>query len=197
MKQRLVGILLFNEVEVLDFAGPFEVLSIASFKEEEEIKPFKVVTVSETGEMITARNGLQVQPSYSFNNAPCFDILIVPGGLGARQTEIHNENVIAWIKQQDRTTEYTTSVCTGALLLGKAGLLNGKKATTHWASYERLKNEFPEVDVIKNVKFVDEGKTITSGGISAGITMAFHLVEKLVGEEQKIQTANRMEYDLI
>ncbi|WP_445506211.1 DJ-1/PfpI family protein [Niallia sp. 03190] len=197
MKQRLVGILLFNEVEVLDFAGPFEVLSIASFKEEEEIKPFKVVTVSETGEMITARNGLQVQPSYSFNNAPCFDILIVPGGLGARQTEIHNENVIAWIKQQDRTTEYTTSVCTGALLLGKAGLLNGKKATTHWASYERLKNEFPEVDVIKNVKFVDEGKIITSGGISAGITMAFHLVEKLVGEEQKIQTANRMEYDLI
>ncbi|MFT8320464.1 MAG: DJ-1/PfpI family protein [Bacillus sp. (in: firmicutes)] len=197
MKQRTVGILLFEEVEVLDFAGPFEVLSIASFKEDHERKPFKVTTVSETGEIITARNGLQVKPTYSFNNAPNFDILIVPGGPGARQTEIHNEKLIDWINQQNRSTEYTTSVCTGALLLGKAGLLDGKKATTHWASYERLEKEFPQVDVIKQVKFVDEGRIITSGGISAGIIMAFHLVEKLVGEEEKKQTAKRMEYDLI
>ncbi|WP_445491184.1 DJ-1/PfpI family protein [Niallia sp. 03133] len=197
LRQRSVGILLFDDVEVLDFAGPFEVLSITSFSEELEIKPFKVETVSETGKMITARNGLQVTPTYSFQNAPFFDILIVPGGPGARQTEIHNDNVIAWIKQQDQRTEYTTSVCTGALLLGTAGLLNGRKATTHWASYERMERKFPMVDVIKEVKFVDEGKIITSGGISAGIAMSFHLVEKLLGEEAKKRTAKRMEYDLI
>ncbi|HDR5352669.1 TPA: DJ-1/PfpI family protein [Bacillus thuringiensis] len=193
MNKWSVGIFLFNEVEVLDFAGPFEVFSVTEVNEE---KPFTVYTVSENGEMITARNGLKVQPDYSIENLPPVDILIIPGGLGAREYEIKNEIVIKWIRQQMKEVKLMTSVCTGALLLAKAGLLEGLKATTHWASIEKFKNEFQNVEVIENVKFVDEGHIITSAGISAGINMAFHIVENLLGVHVAEDTAKRMEYDI-
>ncbi|WP_312092129.1 DJ-1/PfpI family protein [Niallia sp.] len=189
-----VGIFLFNDVEVLDFAGPFEVFSVTT--KEDGTKPFLVKTISENGQMIHARNGLKVLPDYSFDTMPKFDILIIPGGPGAREREVHNENVIQWISQQMDVVELMTSVCTGALLLAKVGLLDGKKATTHWASLERLEKEYPQVSVVKNVKFVDEGKIITSGGISAGINMSFHIVKRLVGAEITKKTAKRMEYDI-
>ncbi|WP_226606867.1 DJ-1/PfpI family protein [Bacillus cereus] len=189
MNKWSVGIFLFNEVEVLDFAGPFEVFSVTEVNEE---KTFTVYTVSENGEMITARNGLKVQPDYSIENLPPVDILIIPGGLGAREYEIKNEIVIKWIRQQMKEVKLMTSVCTGALLLAKAGLLEGLKATTHWASIEKFKN----VEVIENVKFVDEGHIITSAGISAGINMAFHIVKNLLGVHVAEDTAKRMEYDI-
>ncbi|HDX9679054.1 TPA: DJ-1/PfpI family protein [Bacillus cereus] len=193
MNKWSVGIFLFNEVEVLDFAGPFEVFSVTEVNEE---KTFTVYTVSENGEMITARNGLKVQPDYSIENLPPVDILIIPGGLGARKYEIKNEIVIKWIRQQMKEVKLMTSVCTGALLLAKAGLLEGLKATTHWASIEKFKNEFQNVEVIENVKFVDEGHIITSAGISAGINMAFHIVKNLLGVHIAEDTAKRMEYDI-
>jgi len=193
MNKWSVGIFLFNEVEVLDFAGPFEVFSVTEVNEE---KPFTVYTVSENGEMITARNGLKVQPDYSIENLPPVDILIIPGGLGAREYEIKNEIVIKWIRQQMKEVKLMTSVCTGAVLLAKAGLLEGLKATTHWASIEKFKNEFQNVEVIENVKFVDEGHIITSAGISAGINMAFHIVKNLLGVHVAEDTAKRMEYDI-
>ncbi|MEC2490666.1 DJ-1/PfpI family protein [Bacillus cereus] len=188
-----VVIFLFNEVEVFDFAVPFEVFSVTDVNEE---KTFTVYTVSENGEMITARNGLKVQPDYSIENLPPVDILIIPGGLGARKYEIKNEIVIKWIRQQMKEVKLMTSVCTGALLLAKAGLLEGLKATTHWASIEKFKNEFQNVEVIENVKFVDEGHIITSAGISAGINMAFHIVKNLLGVHVAEDTAKRMEYDI-
>lgn len=193
MNKWSVGIFLFNEVEVLDFAGPFEVFSVTEVNEE---KTFTVYTVSENGEMITARNGLKVQQDYSIENLPPVDILIIPGGLGARKYEIKNEIVIKWIRQQMKEVKLMTSVCTGALLLAKAGLLEGLKATTHWASIEKFKNEFQNVEVIENVKFVDEGHIITSAGISAGINMAFHIVKNLLGMHVAEDTAKRMEYDI-
>ncbi|MEF7632993.1 DJ-1/PfpI family protein [Bacillus thuringiensis] len=193
MNKWSVGIFLFNEVEVLDFAGPFEVFSVTEVNEE---KTFTVYTVSENGEMITARNGLKVQPDYSIENLPPVDILIIPGGLGARKYEIKNEIVIKWIRQQMKEVKLMTSVCTGALLLAKAGLLEGLKATTHWASIEKFKNEFQNVEVIENVKFVDEGHIITSAGISAGINMAFHIVKNLLGVHVAEDTTKRMEYDI-
>ena len=193
MNKWSVGIFLFNEVEVLDFAGPFEVFSVTEVNEE---KPFTVYTVSENGEMITARNGLKVQSDYSIENLPPVDILIIPGGLGAREYEIKNEIVIKWIRQQMKEVKLMTSVCTGALLLAKAGLLEGLKATTHWASIEKFKNEFQNVEVIENVKFVDEGHIITSAGISAGINMVFHIVKNLLGVHVAEDTAKRMEYDI-
>ncbi|MGX5701817.1 DJ-1/PfpI family protein [Bacillus cereus] len=193
MNKWSVGIFLFNEVEVLDFAGPFEVFSVTEVNGE---KPFTVYTVSENGEMITARNGLKVQSDYSIENLPPVDILIIPGGLGARKYEIKNEIVIKWIRQQMKEVKLMTSVCTGALLLAKAGLLEGLKATTHWASIEKFKNEFQNVEVIENVKFVDEGHIITSAGIPAGINMAFHIVKNLLGVHVAEDTAKRMEYDI-
>ncbi|MGG8382246.1 DJ-1/PfpI family protein [Bacillus sp. R-CC1] len=193
MNKWSVGIFLFNEVEVLDFAGPFEVFSVTEVNGE---KPFTVYTVSENGEMITARNGLKVQSDYSIENLPPVDILIIPGGLGARKYEIKNEIVIKWIRQQMKEVKLMTSVCTGVLLLAKAGLLEGLKATTHWASIEKFKNKFQNVEVIENVKFVDEGHIITSAGISAGINMAFHIVKNLLGVHVAEDTAKRMEYDI-
>ncbi|KYZ69140.1 DJ-1/PfpI family protein [Bacillus sp. GZT] len=193
MNKWSVGIFLFNEVEVLDFAGPFEVFSITKVHEE---KPFTVYTVSQNGEMITARNGLKVKPDYSIEDLPPVDILIIPGGKGARENEVKNDIIINWVRQQMKEVKLMTSVCTGALLLAKAGLLEGLKATTHWASIQTLKKDFPNVEVMENVKFVDEGHIITSAGISAGINMSFHIVKNLLGVEIAEETAKSMEYDI-
>ncbi|MCX9098197.1 DJ-1/PfpI family protein [Bacillus anthracis] len=193
MNKWSVGIFLFNEVEVLDFAGPFEVFSITKVHEE---KPFTVYTVSQNGEMITARNGLRVQPDYSIEDLPPVDILIIPGGKGARENEVKNDIIINWVRQQMKEVKLMTSVCTGALLLAKAGLLEGLKATTHWASIQTFKKDFPNVEVMENVKFVDEGHIITSAGISAGINMSFHIVKNLLGVEIAEETAKNMEYDI-
>lgn len=194
-KQRMVGILLFDEVEVLDFAGPFEVFSVTTYLGN-DANPFIVKTISETGRAVHARNCLKVQPDYDFSTAPSLDILIIPGGYGAEEVEIHNTALLEWIRRQNDKVELLASVCTGALLLAKAGLLDGKKATTHWLDTDRLQNEFPKVDVQRNKKFVDEGSIITSGGISAGINMSFHIISRFLGVEIARNTAKRMEYDI-
>lgn len=195
LEQKEVGILLFNEVEVLDFAGPFEVFSITTYIECNE-KAFKVHTVAQSKELIKARNGLKIKPDYDFNDAPKFDILIIPGGYGAEEIEIHNPTIINWIKDNINNVDIMASVCTGAFLLAKAGLLNGKQATTHWMDIDRLEKEYITIDVQRNVKFVDETPIITSGGISSGINMSFYIIKKLLGEEVANFTAKRMEYDI-
>ncbi|EGW39459.1 DJ-1/PfpI family protein [Desulfosporosinus sp. OT] len=194
-QQWKIGILLFNEVEVMDFAGPFEVLSITTYPRS-NVKPFDVKTVAQTKETVQTRYGLQVLPDYSFADNPDFDILIIPGGYGAEEIEIHNNILISWIKDQMNKVSIMTSVCTGAFLLAKAGLLDGKRATTHWIDIDRLEKEFADVVVQRGVKYVDEGSIITSGGISAGINMSFFLITKLIGEEIARTTAKRMEYDI-
>ncbi|KZL89173.1 DJ-1/PfpI family protein [Clostridium magnum] len=195
LKQKNVGILLFNEIEVLDFTGPFEVFSITTYTECNE-KPFKVHTVAETKELIKARNGLKIQPDYDFCDAPQFDILIIPGGYGAEEIEIHNPKIINWIKNNMNNVDIMASVCTGAFLLAEAGLLDGKQATTHWMDIDRLEREYTRVKVQRNIKFIDESPIITSGGISAGINMSFYIIKKLLGEEIANITAKRMEYDI-
>lgn len=195
-KQWSIGIFLFDEIEVLDFAGPFEVFSVTTY-EDLTTRAFLVSTVSETGEMIHARNGLNVQPDYSFKNMPTFDILVIPGGPGARETQIQNKRVIEWIANQMNQVSIMTSVCTGAFLLAKAGLLNGKVATTHWLSYDRFESEFPVVTLKRNVKFVDQGNIVTSAGVSSGINMSFHIVKRLLGKDIASKTARGMEYDII
>ncbi|MFA9378343.1 MAG: DJ-1/PfpI family protein [Lachnotalea sp.] len=195
LRQWNIGILLFNEVEVLDFAGPFEVFSITRFPDCNE-KPFEVKTVAQTKDLIIARNGLKIQPDYDFTDSPSFDILIIPGGYGAEMIEIHNETLLTWIKKQSNHVSILASVCTGAFLLAETGLLDGKRATTHWMDIEKLKEEYPEIKVQSDVKFVDENSILTSGGVSAGINMSLYLVYKLVGEEIAVATARRMEYDI-
>ncbi|GAA0409981.1 DJ-1/PfpI family protein [Paenibacillus motobuensis] len=197
MKRWKVGILLFDDVEVLDFAGPFEVFAVTTAKQDdgELYSPFEVTTISEDGEMITARNGLQVQPDYNFGSAPAYDLLVIPGGMGTRGL-VHNKVVVAWIAERFAEVQWMTSVCTGAFLLAEAGLLKGKRATTHWASIQRMRDTYPAVIVEEDVKFVDEDRIVTSAGISAGINMAFHMVNRLLGKEVAKETARRMEYDI-
>lgn len=196
MRSWKVGILLFNEVEVLDFAGPFEVFSLTTYLVSGE-KPFEVSTIAQTKELIRTRNGLQIIPDYCFSDYPCFDILIVPGGYGAEEIEIHNKELLKWIASQMVKVKLMASVCTGAFLLAKAGLLDGKTVTTHWMDIDRLEKEYPDIVVQRDVKFVDEDPIITSGGISAGINMSFYIVQKLLGGEIAKATAKRMEYDIV
>ncbi len=190
-----LGILLFDNVEVLDFAGPFEVFSLAETADGQ--KAFDVKTVSETGGMITAVGGLKVQPGFSFETAPDFEVLIVPGGYGARVEQVNNPAVLDWLKVQAGKTKLIASVCTGAFLLAKTGLLEGRAATTHWAHTDELKQSCPELEVRPHVKFVDQGRIISSGGISAGINMSFYIVKKLVGRAEALATARQMEYDIV
>ena len=198
--KRTVGILLFNEVEVLDFAGPFEVFSLAeNVASASNDKHFKVITIAEHPAPISARNGLKVIPDYSFVNHPEIDVLVIPGGYGAEKVEIHNPVVLDWMIAQASVAELTLSVCTGALLLAKAGLLAGRAATTHWMDLDNLAS-YPDIDVIDNIRYVDASddmrNIVTSAGISAGIHASLYCIEKLVDNQTKRATAHRMEFDI-
>jgi transcriptional regulator GlxA family with amidase domain len=194
MENRLkVGIFVFNEVEVLDFAGPFEVFSLTKNGDD---KLFEVIIIGETHEPITARNGLTILPTAIFKDNLNLDILIIPGGYGAEEIEIKNTTALEWITEQKKKVKILASVCTGALLLAECGILNNKEATTHWMDIDRLEHDYPQIKVVRNKKFVDEGEILTSGGISAGINMSFHIVSRLFGVEIAKNTAKRMEYDI-
>jgi transcriptional regulator GlxA family with amidase domain len=188
-----VGILIFNEVEVLDFAGPFEVFSIAEGLDSEKL--FNVFTIAETKNTILARNGLQVIPAFTINDDVAVDILVVPGGYGAENIEFKNEKLLNWIIEQDKKTMITCSVCTGAIILAETKLLDNREATTHWMDLDRLRKDYPLIKVVDQ-KFVACGKIITSGGISAGINMSLYIIKKLFGSEIFIKTAKRMDYDI-
>lgn len=189
----LVGILLFNEVEVLDFAGPFEVFSITTIDETDN-KAFDVITISQNPGIISARNGLKVMADKRCSEISKLDMLIIPGGYGAEKIEINNTSLISWIAEISSTTIVTASVSTGAFLLAKAGLLNGLKATTHWMDIDDLEKEYPEITVCRNARYVDNDHIVTSAGISAGIEMSLHLLARLCGKDIALNTARRMEY---
>jgi transcriptional regulator GlxA family with amidase domain len=197
MPERTVGILIFDGVEVLDFCGPFEVFATTTLPNidpfDSDAQPFYVITIAETNETVKCTGGLLVQPHFSIDDHPPLDILIVPGGAGTRR-EVTNRRLLDWIAQQDLGTELTTSVCTGAFLLAARGLLDNSPATTHWGSIERLRTDHPSINVIEDVRFVDNGRIITSAGVSAGIDMSLHIVANLLGEEVAATTARRMEY---
>ena len=189
-----VGILIFDEVEVLDFAGPFEVFSITT--DNNEAKLFNVSIIAENNRIINARNGLKVLPDYSLQDVKEIDVLIIPGGFGAETVEFKNKVLLEWIIETNQKTIITASVCTGAIILAETKLLDNRKATTHWMDTDRLKNDYPAIQVVTNTKYVEDGKFITSGGISAGINMSLYIVGKLFGKETAVDTAKRMEYDL-
>jgi transcriptional regulator GlxA family with amidase domain len=196
MNRKEVGILLFENVEVLDFCGPFEVFSITRLDEEkrrEESSPFQVSLVAETKQPIVATGGMRVLPDFDLDDCPELDVLVVPGGLGTRK-EMNNEPLLKWIADRSRQVEILTSVCTGALLLGKAGLLDGKRATTHWRALEWMQELFPKTTVEKELHVVEEGSLFTSAGISAGIDMALKVVCYCYGEAVGRATAKYMEY---
>jgi len=191
-----IGIYLFDGVEVLDFAGPFEVFSTAARvhgrQEPPSPPPFVVVTVGHGPGPIVARGGLRVQPAFGFEDHPELDVVIIPGG--AIDAELERPEFEAWLRRVGSSATITASVCTGAFLLGQAGLLDGKRATTHWEDLEELQRLFPEAEVVDGERWVDQESLVTSAGISAGIDMSLHLVARLEGEELARATAHQMQY---
>ena len=189
--RRTVAILLFDEIEVLDFAGPFEVFAVTD--ELADYQLFRVVTVAADRRAIRARNGLSVNPDHSFADCPHPDILIVPGGFGTRAL-LANPVVIDWIKKINGAAEIVASVCTGSIVLGQAGLLDGLKATTHHECFDLLRRHASTATVIETDRFLDNGRILTAAGISAGIDMSLHLVNRLHGAAIAAKTARYMEY---
>jgi transcriptional regulator GlxA family with amidase domain len=189
--QRSVAILIFPDVEVLDFGGPFEVFSVTG--RDRDPKPFRVRLVAEQPGPVLARNGLSVNPDHTLADCPPADLLLVPGGMGTRPL-MHNATVVDWVRSRAAESELVLSVCTGALILGKAGLLDGLAATTHHGALDLLRQTAPTTDVRENTRFVDNGRVITSGGIAAGIDMALHVVGRLLGADVAAETARYMEY---
>jgi transcriptional regulator GlxA family with amidase domain len=186
-----IGILIFDDVEVLDFCGPFEVFSVTGYQRKK--RPFKIFTVAENS-LVTARNGLSVNPTYLLSDDVRIDILLVPGGMGTRR-EISNTRLIEWIKKQAAQAELVLSVCTGSLLLAKCGLLKGLDVTTHHGAIDLLKKLASDSRVLTDRRFIDNETIILSSGISAGIDMSLYTVAKLLGKEIALETAEHMEYD--
>ena len=187
-----VAILIFDEVEVLDFCGPFEVFSVTGRRG--DTTPFNVYTVAESSRAVAARNNLSVNPAHTFSDCPRPDILLVPGGYGTRR-EMQNAVLTDWVKRSAESAELLLSVCTGALILAKARLLDGLSATTHHGAMQLLMEMAPETEVLQSERVVDNGKVILSAGISAGIDMSLYVVSRLLGEAQAEETARYMEYE--
>ncbi len=200
MKQRKVAILIFERVEVLDFCGPFEVFSVTGRRDGSN--PFDVYTVAE-GTPVSARNNLSINPHHTLETCPPPDILVIPGGGGRHadgtpfgtRKEMNNEKLLQWVNQLFPKTEHVLSICTGALILAKAGLAENIAATTHHCAFDELRKVAPNTEIRENERVVDNGKIIFSGGISAGIDASFHLVAKLLGKDAALETAAYMEYD--
>ncbi|GAB4448385.1 MAG: DJ-1/PfpI family protein [Anaerolineales bacterium] len=190
-----VGIYIYDNAEVLDFAGPFEVFTTASrvhARQNPGASLFDVCLIAEREGLIHARAGFTVQPHYTIERHPPLNVLIVPGGI--HMPELDKPSVIEWIRKTANSLQLTASVCTGAFLLAKAGILHGKSCTTHWEDIPDLRAMFPSLDIRENVPWVDNGRIVTSAGISAGIEMSLHLVAKLAGKELAVKTARQMQY---
>jgi transcriptional regulator GlxA family with amidase domain len=187
-----VAVFVFDDVEVLDFAGPFEVFGVTGWRTPPQ--PFDVFLVAADDRHVTARNGLEVIARHTLADCPPIDILVIPGGWGSR-TQLARDDVISWVQSTAASAQLTASVCSGALILAQAGLLRDGPATTHHGAYDELRALDPSINVIEGVKMVDRGAVVTSGGISAGIDMSLGVVARLLGSAIAHETADYMEYD--
>jgi transcriptional regulator GlxA family with amidase domain len=188
--QLTVGILIFDRVEVLDFAGPYEVLAMA--KKEQGGKPFFQIVTLAPREEITCEGGLRVRAGALLAACPPLDALIVAGGPGAREVLEDTPAMVEFLKAQRSQVKLVASVCTGSYLLARAGLLDGKRATTHPWRTESLRAEFPAVKVITS-KLVDDGDVITAGGVASGIDLGLYLLERWEGKEARRREAWRLD----
>lgn len=187
-----VGIYIYENAEVLDFSGPFEVFSTAN-RFTDSHSEIEVFLVAEHLLSVKARGGFNVNPSYSFNDHPDIDLLIIPGGI--HTNELTKMDVINWITSVSKKAKNVASVCTGAFLLAEANLLSGLNVTTHWEDINDLKMSYPTLTIVEHVRWVDEGKFVSSAGISAGIDMSLHLVSKLFNTTLAEKTAKQMDFE--
>lgn len=190
-----IGIVLFEHIEVLDFAGPYEVFTTASRVagrlHPDQPPPFATHTLALSVEPVRARAGLAVLPDYSLTNHPPLDIVIVPGGV--MDVISQDPAMLNWVRQQAAHAEVVASVCTGAFVLAQAGLLDGCTVTTHWEDGEDLQKHYPGLTVVQGPRWIDVGNRITSAGISAGMDMSLHIVERFAGRALAEGTARQMD----
>ena len=191
----IITIYAFQNMEVLDFAGPYEVFTTASRvharTHPDQPALFQVHTVAQSLGAVAARAGLRVLPDYSFLDCPMPHVLIIPGGVVT--AELDKSDVIDWVASVAKSAVITASVCTGAFILARAGLLSGRRATTHWEDIEDLRRSFPTVHVVENKRWVDEGEIVSSAGIAAGIDMSLHVVSRLAGQALARATARQLD----
>lgn len=178
-----VAVLLFDGAEVIDYAGPWEAFGEAGFK---------VFTVAEKAQPVKATFGQRITADYSFGDSPRADILLVPGG--GIHAALENPDLIAWVRKTAETSQHVMSVCNGAFILARAGLLDGLSATTISHAIEQLAEVAPKTRVVHDKRYVDNGKIITTAGLSSGIDGAFHLISKIKGRGMAQATALGMEY---
>jgi transcriptional regulator GlxA family with amidase domain len=189
MSKRTVGIVLFPDAEELDWAGPWEVFTMAAMGEDLE-----VVTIAQTREPVRCAKGLHVLPDHSFDDAPVLDLVLVPGGQGSRR-EMDNPAMLGFLKRVAPACSWVTSVCTGAAILAKAGLANGCRITTHWGYLEEMRKLAVESEVLERRRYVRDGKLVTAAGVSAGIDMSLWLVGQMFSPDHARKTQRLMEYD--
>ena len=187
-----VAIYLFDQAEDLDFAGPLEVFG--AFGRPDADGLFEIATVSQKPEPIKTRNGLTIQPAHHFGDCPETDILVVPGGVGTR-TEINKPEVAEWVRGKAQTAQHVLSVCTGSLILARAGLLHGLEATTHFMAMDTLAELAPRAVLKPGARFLDNGRIVVAAGVSAGIDAALYLAGRIYGTEMAQKTADYIEYE--
>jgi transcriptional regulator GlxA family with amidase domain len=186
-----IGILVFEDAEELDLAGPWEVLGAwASYHDDGAT----VQLVGESTAPVRCRKGLQLVPDVAVRDAEPFDVIVVPGGRGARRAAA-SQDVLDWVRGHAARGALVTSVCTGALVLAAAGLLDGRAATTHWSAYDELRGYGRDIDVRPDERWVDEGQIVTAAGVSAGIDMALHLVARLASPDRAREVRRAIQYD--
>lgn len=188
---RRVAVMMFDDVEVLDFAGPFEVFGVA--RDASGAFAFEVFTVALAPTLVVTRNGLQVLPQVDVAQVGRVDVLVIPGGMGTRR-EMRNDAMLNAVRDMSGAAELTLSVCTGALVLGAAGLLHGLAATTHYGALDELR-ALDCREVLPEARVVDNGRVVTSAGVSAGLDAALHIVGRLIGDAAAAETAHYMQYD--
>lgn len=188
-----LAILMFDDMEVLDFAAPYEIFSVVG-GDDDSLNPFNVYTVAEEITPVIARNNLSITPHFTLSNCPRPDILVVPGGNGTRR-EMNNSKLLDWIKSTSDAADLVLSVCTGSLLLGKAGLLDGLSVTTHHGALDLLGETATTAHVQDGKRFIDNGKIIVSAGVTAGIDMCLYVVAKLHGIDKAKEVAEYIEYE--
>jgi transcriptional regulator GlxA family with amidase domain len=182
------GILLFDDAEELDFAGPWEVLTSARAAGD------RVVTIAERTDPIRCAKGLRVLPDHTFDDAPPLDVVLVPGGKGTRR-EVDNPVLTAWLAKVAADATWVTSVCTGSFLLHAAGPAAGRRVTTHWAAIDELQERAPDLTIVGNARWVVDGNLVTAAGVSAGIDMALWLVGQLYGVAHARTVQRYIQYD--
>src|SRR3984893_5532561 len=182
-----VAFLISDGAVVIDFCGPWEVFQDTMIPSRQDM-PFRLYTVAETKKPIRTSGGMQIVPDYTIANAPAPRVIVIPA-----QSE-PSPAVLDWIRKSSKTTDVTMSVCTGAFVLAKTGLLDGKSATTHHGAFGRFAMKFPEIELKRGARFVENGSLATAGGLSSGIDLALRVVERYYGRDVAEKTAYQMEY---